>query len=210
MAEVINFDPDDLRPLYTYKARRKYRLSADEIRYIQDHWDAATGGVPGPDYDEHPEWIGKQLVLVNGEWVPVESIMAPDYAGNPALTGKQLVVVDGEWKPVAVLPMPPEPTTEEQKARRWLAQMTGPELTDFHWVELDPAQRVKYTHMQDVPSQEWVINHNLNVGEPRIVTVGADGYTTIVGGLDRVTSTANKTVILFALAVAGTAYVIGD
>ncbi|MCD8349568.1 MAG: hypothetical protein LUC93_03050 [Planctomycetaceae bacterium] len=69
-------------------------------------------------------------------------------------------------------------------------------------------QNKSYDHIQEVPSEEWRIVHNLGVRHPLITIFDATGIQTN-GAPDWPNATENDVVVHFANALTGTARVVG-
>lgn len=167
-------------PRTLYRARRKHRLTEKDIDCLRRGCDDDGLYMHAPP--DIPEFEGKDLVVVDGDWT----------------------ILDFEQ-----FPHPPEPTTEEEKNRRWVGQQIGEGVENFRWIQIEANLSAKYMHEQITPDTTWTIDHNLDIEQPRYILFNTEGVE-IVGTVDWASSTANVLIVCFALAVAGRAYVIGD
>jgi hypothetical protein len=88
-----------------------------------------------------------------------------------------------------------------------LAVQQGYSGTLDQWLDSLKGSGKRYTHTQSSPSDEWVIQHNLNEFPVWIILRDTLGNL-ILGEIDFVNSTANAVKVLFAQPVTGTAHVL--
>jgi hypothetical protein len=144
--------------------------------------------------EEKPEFLDQPLVAFNGEWALGDEFFAPLPAEDPGYTQ---IWKDGAWERAGILPEIPAAPSDAGKMFA---------IQDGDWVEVATQKVFNFT--QTTPATTWTIVHNLNNKKPSIDLVNGSGET-ITGAVDTEGATLTTLVVYFAVAVSGSAKLIG-